>query len=89
LNNEASGSLDDRDRFQIWHHDAALEQTVESQERNNEDAALKEPLKSSNTPKKDTAKHDFILVTSSDGPPEPNRHVSPNFIFYLSNISPQ
>jgi hypothetical protein len=51
--------------------------------------APKELLKSSNIPKKDTAKQDFILVTSSSGPPKPNRHVSLNVVFYLSSITHQ
>jgi hypothetical protein len=55
-NDDASRSLDDRDHFQIRHHDAALEQIAESQERSNEDVALKELQKSSPTPKKDTTK---------------------------------
>jgi hypothetical protein len=89
LNDEAFGSLDDRDGFQIQHHDAALKQTAESQERITEDAAPKELPKSSNVPKKDTTKQDFILITSSGGPPEPNRHVSLNVVFYLSSITHQ
>jgi hypothetical protein len=36
------------------------------------DVALKELPKSSNIPKKDKAKQDFILVSSSGGPLEPN-----------------
>jgi hypothetical protein len=89
LNDETSGSLADQDRFQIRHHDATLEQTTDSQERSNEDAALKELPKPSPTPKKDMVKQDFILITSSGGPSKPNRHVSLNFVFYLSNITHQ
>jgi hypothetical protein len=89
LNEETSGSLADWDRFQIRPHDATLEKTVESQESNDEDAALKELPKLSSPLKKDTVKQDFILVTSSDGPSEPNRHVCLNFAFYLSNNTRQ
>jgi hypothetical protein len=88
-NEHTSGSLAGRDRFQIWHHDATLEKTAESQERNDEDAVLKELSKPSPPPKKDTVKQDFILVTSSDGPSESNHHVSSNFAFYLSNNTRQ
>jgi hypothetical protein len=89
LNEETSGSLADRDHFQIRPHDATLKKTAESQERNDEDAALKELPKLSPPLKKDTVKQDFILVTSSDGPSEPNHHVSLNFAFYLSNNTRQ
>jgi hypothetical protein len=88
-NDGTSGSLADRDRFQIRPHDATLEQTADSQERSHADAALKELPKPSPPPKKDAVKQDFILVTSSSGPSEPNRHVSSNFVFYLSNITHQ
>jgi hypothetical protein len=78
LNEATSGSLVDRDRFQFRPHDATLEQTADSQEKNQDDAALKELSKQS-PPKKDGAKQDFILVTSSSGPSEPARHVSSSF----------
>jgi hypothetical protein len=81
--------LDDRDRFHIQHHDASLEQTAESQEKNTEDAAPKEHPRSSNVPKKDKAEQDFILVSSFGGPPEPGRHVSLNFMLRLSSITYQ
>jgi hypothetical protein len=89
LNDETSGSLADRDRFQIWPHDATLEQTADSQERSHEDAVLKELPKASSSPKKGIVKPDFILVTSSGGPSEPNPHVSSNSCFYLSNTTHQ
>jgi hypothetical protein len=82
-NDESSRSLADRDRFQVRPHDATLEQTADLQERSHEDATLKDLLKPSPPPKKDTVKQDFILVTSSDEPSEPNRHVSSNFAFLL------
>jgi hypothetical protein len=66
-----------------------LEQTAESQEKNTEDVAMKELPESSNIPKKDKAERDFILVSSSDGPPEPSRHVSLNFVLCLSSITHQ
>jgi hypothetical protein len=75
-NEETSGSLVDRDRFQFRPHDATLEQTADSQEKNQDDAALKELSKQSPPPKKDVTKQDFILVTSSGGPSEPARHIS-------------
>jgi hypothetical protein len=53
------------------------------------DAALKDLPKPSPPLKKDAVKQDFILITSSGGRSEPNRHVSSNFIFYLSNITHQ
>jgi hypothetical protein len=89
LNDETSGSLANWDRFQVQPHDATLKQTAKSHERNDEDAALKELPKPSPPPKKDMVKQDFILVTSSGGPSEPNRHVSLNFVFYLSNNTRQ
>jgi hypothetical protein len=88
-NDETSGSLADRGRFQIWPHDATLEQTTDSHERSHEDATLKELPKPSPPPKKDAVKPDFILVTSSGGPSEPNPHVSLNSCFYLSNNTHQ
>jgi hypothetical protein len=42
-----------------------------------------------NIPKKDKAEQDFILVSSSGGPPELGRHVSLNFILCLSSITHQ
>jgi hypothetical protein len=71
--------LVDRDRFQFRPHDATLEQTADSQEKNQDDAVLKELSKQSPPPKKDVAKQDFILVTSSGGPSEPARHISSSF----------
>jgi hypothetical protein len=88
-NDESSGSLADPDRFQVRPHDATLEQIANSQERSHEDAALKDLPKPLPPPKKDVVKQDFILVTSSSRPSEPNRHVSSNFIFYLLNITRQ
>jgi hypothetical protein len=77
-NEETSRSLGDRDRFQFWPHDATLEQMADSQEKSQDDAALKELSKLS---KKDGAKQDFILVSSSGGPSEPVQHISLFFIF--------
>jgi hypothetical protein len=71
--------LVDRDRFQFQPHDATLEQTADSQEKSQDDAALKELLKQSPPPKKDGTKQDFILVTSSGGPSEHARHISLSF----------
>jgi hypothetical protein len=88
-NDEISKSLDGQDRFHIQHHDASLEQIAESQEKNTEDSDLKELPRSSNISKKDKAEWDFILVSSSGGPPEPGRHVSLNFILCLSSITHQ
>jgi hypothetical protein len=79
-NEESSRSLGDRDRFQFRPHDATLEQTADSQEKNQDDVALKELSKQTPPPKKDGPKQDFILVTSSGGPSEPARHVSSSFI---------
>jgi hypothetical protein len=42
---------------------------------------LKERPGSSHVPKKDKAKRDFNLVTSSGGPTDPGRHVSLKFKF--------
>jgi hypothetical protein len=80
-NDEIFGSFDDWDRFHTEHHDASLEQTAESQEKNTEDADLKERPGSLQVPKKDKAKRDFILVSSSGGPTDPGRHVSLKFKF--------
>jgi hypothetical protein len=46
-NDETSGSLGDRDRFQVQPHDTTLEQTADSQERSHDDATLKELSKPS------------------------------------------
>jgi hypothetical protein len=56
LNDETSGSLGDQDRFQVWPHDATLEQMTDSQERSHDDAVLKELSKPLPPPKKDGAK---------------------------------
>jgi hypothetical protein len=80
-NEETSGSLGDRDRFQVWPHDATLEQTADSQVRSHEDTTLKDLPKPSPPPKKSMVKPNLILVTSSDGPSEPNRHVSSVSLF--------
>jgi hypothetical protein len=87
-NEESSRSLGDQDRFQFRPHDATLEQTADSQEKNQDDVALKELLKQTPPPKKDGPKQDFILITFSGGPSEPAQHVScPSF--YLPNINRQ
>jgi hypothetical protein len=70
-NEETSESLVDRDRFQFRPHDATLEQTANSHEKIQDDAALKELSKQSPPLKKDGAKQDFMLVTSSGDPSEP------------------
>jgi hypothetical protein len=57
-----------------------LEHTAESQEKNTEDADPKERPGSSHVPKKDKIERDFILVSSSGGPPEPSRHVSSCYV---------
>jgi hypothetical protein len=49
---------------------------------------LKELPKPSPPLKKDTVKHDFILVTSSGGTSEPNPHVSSNSSFLLIEYYP-
>jgi hypothetical protein len=89
LNDEILGSLDDQDRFHIQHHDASLEQIAESQEKNTEDVDLKEHPGSSHVPKKDKAEKDFIIVSSSGGPPELGRHVSLKFTLCFLGITPQ
>jgi hypothetical protein len=89
-NGEVPGSLDDWERFRIQPHDAHLEHTTESQEKNTDNTDPKERLGSSPAPKKARVKKDFILVSSLGGPPEPSRHVSLRFMLYcLSNITPQ
>jgi hypothetical protein len=82
-NEETSGSLCDRERFQIRAHDASLEQTTDSQEKAVEDATLKDLLKPPPSPKKNAVKPDVILVTSFGGPSEPKRHVSLIFCHVL------
>jgi hypothetical protein len=89
LNDEISESLDDRERFRIQPHDAHLEHTAESQDKNTDDADPKERPGSSPAPKKVRVKKDFILVSSLGGLPEPSRHVSLQFMLYcFLNITP-
>jgi hypothetical protein len=71
LKEETSGSLGDRDRFQVWPHNATLKQTADSQERSHVDVAMKDLLKPSPPLKKSMVKPDLILGTSFDGPSEP------------------
>jgi hypothetical protein len=76
-NEESSGSLGERDQFQFRRHGSTLEQTADSQEKDAEDATLKDLLKLSSPPKKSAAEPDFILVSSSGEPSGSKRHVSP------------
>jgi hypothetical protein len=73
---ETSASLGECDRFQFWPHDSTLEQTADSQEKDNGDAALEDLLKSSSPPKKNTVEPNLILVSSSGEPSGSKRHVS-------------
>jgi hypothetical protein len=67
-----------------------LEHTAQSQEKDADDSEQKEHPRASTAPKKADAKKDVILVTSSGGPPEPNRYVSMQLILAcLSSITPQ
>jgi hypothetical protein len=79
LNEESSGSLGERDRFQFQHHDSTLEQTADSQEKEGEDVTLKDLPKPSSPLKKSAAEPNFILVSSSSEPSGSKRHVSLNF----------
>jgi hypothetical protein len=92
-NEESSGSLGERDRFQFLPHDSTLEQTADSQEKDVEDATLKDLPKPSSPPKKSTAEPDLILVSSSGEPSGSKRHVSSNLlslcIKYLPISSPR
>jgi hypothetical protein len=87
-NKETSGSLGDRERFLIRPHDSSLEQTADLQEKNVDDAMLKDLPKLSPPPKRSTVEPDLILVTSSSEPSGPKRHVSPNFLSLPYLISP-
>jgi hypothetical protein len=71
--------LGERDRFQFRRHDSTLKQTTDSQEKEGEDATLKDLPKPSSPPKKSAAEPDFILVSSSGEPSGSKRHVSSNF----------
>jgi hypothetical protein len=73
----------------IQPRDAHLEHAAELQDKNADDADPKERPGSSPTPKKFWVEKDFILVSSSGGPPEPSRHVSLQFMLYcFLNITP-
>jgi hypothetical protein len=91
-NEESSGSLGERDRFQFRPHDSTLEQTADSQEKDVKDATLKDLPKPSSPPKKSTAEPDLILVSSSGEPSGSKRHVSLNLLYlsikYLPISSP-
>jgi hypothetical protein len=58
----------EHDRFQFKRHDSALEETADSQEKEGEDATLKDLPKPSSPPKKSTAEANFILVSSFGEP---------------------
>jgi hypothetical protein len=79
-NDESSGSLVERDRFQFRCHDSTLEETADLQEKEAEDATLKDLLKPLPPPKKSTAEADFILVSSSGEPSGSKHHVSPKIL---------
>jgi hypothetical protein len=93
LNEESSGSLGEHDRFQFRPHDSTLEQTADSQEKDVEDAMLKDLPKPSSPPKKSAAEPDLILVYSSGEPSGYKHHVSSNIlslcIKYLPISSPR
>jgi hypothetical protein len=92
-NEESSGSLGKRDRFQFQPHDSTLKQTADSQEKDVEDATLKDLSKLSSPPKKSVAEPDLILVSSSGEPFGSKRHESSNLlslcIRYLPISSPR
>jgi hypothetical protein len=69
-------SLGERERFQFRPHDSTLEQSADSQEKNVGDAAQENLLKSSPPPKKNVAKLELVLVSSSGEPFGPKHHVS-------------
>jgi hypothetical protein len=75
-NDGSSGSLVERDQFQFKRHDSTLEEAADSQEKESEDATLKDLLKPSSPPKKSAAETDFILFSSSGEPCGSKRHVS-------------
>jgi hypothetical protein len=86
-NEESSGSLGERDRFQFRRHDSTLEQTADSQEKDVEDTTLKGLLKLSSPPKKSAAEPDLILVSSSGEPSGSKRHVSMYLLsLYISHL---
>jgi hypothetical protein len=76
-NDDASGSLDDQDRFRIEPRSGNLEAIAQSQEKDAFDVESKEHPSSSKASKKIGTKKEVILLTSSGGPPlESSRHVS-------------
>jgi hypothetical protein len=92
-NEESSRSLGERDHFQFRPHDSTLEQTADSQEKDIEDAMLKDLPKPSPPPKKSTAEPELILVSSSGEPSRSKRHVISNLLsswikYYLS-VAPE
>jgi hypothetical protein len=70
----------ERDRFQFKRHDSTLEETADSQEKEGEDATLKDLLKPSSPRKKSAAEANFILVSSSGEPFGSKRQVSPKIL---------
>jgi hypothetical protein len=67
----------DQDQYQVRPHDDALKQTADSQEKAADVAAPEVALtKPSTSSKKKATEHEFVLVSSSDGPSGPNNHVS-------------
>jgi hypothetical protein len=75
-NDGSSGSLVEHDRFQFKRHNSTFEETADSQEKEGENATLKNLLKPLSPPKKSAAEADFILVSSSGEPCGSKRHVS-------------
>jgi hypothetical protein len=73
--------LGECERFQFRRHDFALEQTADSQEKEGEDASLKDLQKPSSPPKKSAVEPNFILVSSFGEPSGSKRHVSPEILF--------
>jgi hypothetical protein len=67
----------DQDQYQVRRHDDALEQTADSQEKATDVAAPEAVLaKPSTSSKKKASEHEFVLVSSSNGPSGSNNHVS-------------
>jgi hypothetical protein len=78
--------LGEHERFQFRPHDSTLEQTADSQEKNIGDAALEDLPKLSPPPKKNVAKPELVLVSSSGEPSGPKCHVSPKIPVFITLI---
>jgi hypothetical protein len=78
---ETSASPGDCDRYQVWPHDDALEQIMDSQDKIAGDAAPEDDLPKPPSPSgKKMTEPEFVLVSSSGEPSGSKSHVSPKIL---------